>query len=94
MWRPEAGGVGFEGVEGVGDGCGAEEGDGVDGRGGGAACGRGRGRGRGGGKVLVVGGEGDVVWWVPVFGGDAEDKGRGGEEGVDEGGYGAAAGDG
>ena len=44
----------------------------------------------------MVGGEGDVGGGVPVFCGDFEGEGGGGEgeEGVDEGGYGAAVGDG
>ena len=41
----------------------------------------------------VVGGEGDVVGWVPVLCGDFEGEGEG-EEGVDGGDYIAAVGDG
>jgi hypothetical protein len=41
----------------------------------------------------VVGGERDVVCWVPVFGADFEGEGEG-EEVVDGGDYGAAIGDG
>lgn len=46
--------------------------------------------GRGAG---VVRGEGDVVYWVPVLGGNLESEGEG-EERVDCGDYGAAVGDG